>query len=580
VDIVKNKIYEYLIDKSHSQSTKIGHEITYFYLILIVAIYSTYHLTFNPWSTSGEMWAEMATNYYKYSKEASGISSFLIPDHGYIPLSQRIIVNVISLFNFSSSTTAYLYTWSGIMTSSLLVATFSLHYFRPLISSDLGRILISLIVLAALDWETSNFINFSYLNIFFIAIFTALALKKEAPDAPIIAYLIPILCISKVYVLTIIPVLTIALFYAKPRYKRIFKITLFLAILHMLYIAKSFITEDNYSQGQGFTLLGKLASSFYFFFSYLFRDLVGLNNFNYLQTAIGNTPLMLLGALFTLLSLATLHIKKTLSSPFILIGLSIAFGTAFLNAFANTPSFNIQNPTISLSIYRHIITAFIGFIFIYTGLLITWTQNWPNMFRRFSILFGLSAWLVLGGWHAEPEKNLKAGFLVSKWQENAHLIDNAFNTQPCVPLDPYPWVYNYGPTKPDEVVHCGYISQLTFGIGRYKVFGENTVIDIPIHNLKTDYSVKSLMSAAKSYDNSNYVLTMTVNITTLDGREHIIFGQGNVHSADAMIFLTSKTNTFIPIDKIKKMTLSFNLPAIVWSDDQGIPVFSWMGIKQ
>jgi hypothetical protein len=580
MDILRNKIYSYLIDQSSPQSAKTSHEITYLYLILIITAYSLYHLAFNPWSTNGEMWAEMATNYFKYSKESLGISNLLLPDHGYIPLSQRIIAYTISLFNFSSSITAYLYTWCGIITSAILVGTFSLHYFRPLVSSDLSRIIISAIVLLALDWETSNFINFSYLNVFFIAIFTALALKNKAPDAPLIAYLIPILSISKVYVLTAIPVLALALFCVKPRYKKIFIITLIFASVHMLYITHSFITEANYSQGQDFTLLSKLLSSFYFFFIYLSRDLIGFENFNYLQQNIGNTWLVLTGLSLSLFALLTIFFKKSKSSPFIVIGISIAFGTAFLNAFANSPSFSIQNPIVSSSIYRHVITAFIGFILIYTGLLITWTQGWPNILRRYAVLFGAWTWITLGEWYIEPSKNLQAGFLVSKWQQNAHLIDNAYQSKPCVPLDPYPWVYNYGPAEVNEVIHCDYISKLTFGTGRYKVFGKNNTIDIPTSVLKKNHGIKSLMSAAKSYDNSDYILTMEVNIVMQDGKQHRIFGQGGVHSADSMIFLTSKENIFISTNLIKKMTLTFNMPAIIWSDEKGIPIFSWMGIKQ
>jgi hypothetical protein len=571
--------YEFLVDKTPLQSIKITNKITYLYFILIVIAYSLYQLSFNPWSTSGEMWAEMATNYYKYSIENPGIANLLMPDHGYIPLSQRILVYIISLFNFSSSVTAYLYTWSGIVTSALLVGSFSLHYFRALIPSDFSRILICIIILFALDWETSNFINFSYLNIFFISIFTALALKDKAPDAPLIAFFIPVLIVSKVYVLSLLPVLALAILHSKPRYRLIFITALFFSLLHMLYITHSFITQDNFSQGSGFPIHEKILSSMYFFVMYLIRDLIGFSNFTYIQTNYGNTWIALTGFIFTAFLFLTLKVHKLRTSPFILIGITAAFGTAFLNSFVNSPSFNIQNPIINFTMYRHVITSFIGFIFIYIGLLITWSQNWPYLLKRYFILLGLSIWIIIGGWTTELENNLKPGFLVSKWQQNSHLIDNAYITKPCVPLDPYPWAYNYGPAKIEKRIHCDYFSKLTFGVGRYKVFGENNVIDIPISNLKQGHSVKSLMSAVKSYDNSNYVLTMEVSILMKDGKKHNIFGQGEVHSADSMLFLTSKENIFIPVNMIKRMTLRFNLPAIVWSDDQGIPIFSWMGIK-
>jgi hypothetical protein len=554
-------------------------EVTYTYFLLIIVLFSLFNILLNPWSTSGEMWAEMATNYYKISQEGNAYAQLTAADHGYIPLSQRILAFLISSSGVFSDLLAYMYTWSAIFVSALLVGTFSLHHFRTLVSNDITRALISMAVLVALDWETATFINFAYLNTFFISIFVALAVQKNAEDAPFIAFFIPFLIVGKVYVLAIAPIMLIAILFVKVRYKKIFKVSLILAGLHFLYILDSYLSIQTLNNGSGTSFFSKFISSFYYFGLYNLRDLLGLEAFSLLFNSVSKGLSLIFGWLFISISIYTIYVKRSLASPLIIIGLVLSFGTYFLNSFINAPSFNINNPSVSTVLYRHVITGFIGFIFIFVGIIESWLgQNRSEMVSKYSTLVIFLSWFYLSGWLGIALQNSKPGFITSKWQVNAKLIDSANANRPCVPIDPYPWVYNYGPDHIENKIHCDYISKLTFGVGAYKSLGYDQKFHLSINDKLRHFSVKSFMFAVKSFDNSNYMLTMKLTANMLDGKTFVFVGQQEVRSYDTMLFATSMNNIFVPIDQIVSIDVELNLPALVWSDLLGVPDPSWMGV--
>jgi hypothetical protein len=557
-----------------------GRGWTRFNFFSVLVLFSIFNIIVNPWVYSGEMWAEMATNYFKISQEGDWFASLLAPDHGYIPLSQRLIAQVISLFGFPSNVVAYLYTWSAILCSSALVGVFCLRDFRPIVESDLARLLVSLVVLVILDWETTTFINFSYLNVFYISLFVMLSFYKKNDSASPLIYLIPLLIVSKAYVLSVVPLMILAVIYARTEYRKVFKFSLLLALLHIIYILNSYLSVAEFTNGEGFTVASKFISSFVFMALYTLRDLLGSEVFQLISN-YSEVVSISLGFSVLVAVVGFICFNKKNPSPLILMGLAISFVTYFFNSFVNSPSFTITGISVSDSVYRHVVGGFIGSFFILIGVLQSCIYRIKFKFiRSFLMVFGVSVWFYTSGWFDVAIQNSKPGLLVSKWQgQSSYYMENADAYKPCVPIDPYPWVYNYGPAKIEDKVHCDYLAKMNFGVGRYLHFGPDNVIDIPVPVGSISGGVKSFMASVRSFDNSKYVMTMQVNILMNSGRTFNYFGQQEVSSKDSMLFINSKDNYFAPIDEIEKITLKFELPAIVWTLN-GKPEFSWMGVAR
>jgi hypothetical protein len=145
------------------------------------------------WISSGEMYAEMATNYFRYAQSPDLLVKLFALDAGYIPLPQRLIAALVNLLGFKAAAVPYIYTWLAILLPAFMVGVFCSPVFRPLVRSDAARFIIALIILAVADFETRTFVNFTYFGIFFCAIVAALALMPEADDAPWWAWGTPLL---------------------------------------------------------------------------------------------------------------------------------------------------------------------------------------------------------------------------------------------------------------------------------------------------------------------------------------------------------------------------------------------------
>ncbi len=578
-------------DKTFVNKNNSYFDFSYVYFILVIIFYSTFNVYFNSWSTSGEMWAEMATNYYKISQEGTFLNQLFAPDAGYTPLLQRIVAFLVSIINTDFSFIPYLYTWSAIILSAILVGSFCLNYFRSLIESDLTRFLISLIILLVIDWESATFINFTYLNTFFISIFIAVSLQKNVQDAPLYAFIIPLLVVNKVYILVVFPLLLLSLYVVKKRYRIIFFLSLIMSVIQIFQVISNFLTTNSVYNGEGYTFISKIISSFYYFFVYNLRDLLGFDKFDTIYT-YSKSLSFILGFLFVSFAIYTIYRKKNKVSPFILIGLTISYLTYFLNTVVHSPMYTIETQNVILYMNRHLLTGFIGFLFIFTGVIISWSEDIKIVIiRKYLLIVFLFLWVYSGSWIYEGIKNIKPGFITSKWQDTANLIDytkwqtlpkiteDIYNTRPCIPLDPYPWVYNYGPSG-ENIIHCDYLTKISFGIGRYNLFKKPISIEIPIDDNLKNFKVKTFMAAVKSYDNSDYILSVFLNIKMKNSMVYNFMGQQSVNGSNNMIIINSKNNIFISIKDIDKITLTTNFPIIMWSNTNGIPILSWMGVKK
>jgi hypothetical protein len=127
-----------------------------------VFLYVCYQLAMQPgWVLGGEMWAEMATNYFPNANSPSYLQKFFSTDAGYIPAPQRLIAFVGNQFNLPAASVPYFYIWSAIICTGMMIGAFCLGQFRTLVKSDSLRFLTAISILMVADFETRTFINFT-----------------------------------------------------------------------------------------------------------------------------------------------------------------------------------------------------------------------------------------------------------------------------------------------------------------------------------------------------------------------------------------------------------------------------------
>ena len=71
-------------------------------------------ITEYDWLTSGEMWAETATNYYANAKSGNFFQSLFATDAGYWAFTLRIVSFIPVLFHLPAKAVPYFYNWAGI----------------------------------------------------------------------------------------------------------------------------------------------------------------------------------------------------------------------------------------------------------------------------------------------------------------------------------------------------------------------------------------------------------------------------------------------------------------------------------
>ena len=530
--------------------------------ILIIFIYILFRFIVDDATRTGEMWAEMATNYYKNARYGDLYHQFFATDAGYIPLLQRIIAWTVHVFKAPVHLVPYLYTWISIVLSAMMVGTFTLHYFRPLVQNDYTRMLVSLIILITISWQTANFISFTYLNLFYIAIFVALALSKDNDDAPKIAFLIPILIMAKAHVLAIVPILFLSIFFVKKRYKYIFSFTILMSILQVIQVTISHM-NGAFKMENNFTLFDKLLSSFAYNFAYLANNIVGYGNH------FTSTELLIIGMIISIFALFTLFIKKKNSNTLIIVGLSIVFFIFLINSFALFNAFNLNSYKINHGMYRHIFPGFIGSILLLIGI----AESWGNIIRykplikyfSFFLVFGwaISGNLIIKGINSSKEPKHKTGY--SNWQTMSQSIQNNDNNR-CVPINPYKWMYSK---------NCSYTHTLNFGKGTYKTF-EETSLSI---NIPSDIKNKKTIALLVGIDLTNNVsanVELYAVATTSTGNKYKFYGFKNNVSSKSMILLNNTNRE--AISDIVKLELISNIPLKYWVENgKQRPSISWLG---
>lgn len=522
-----------------------------FFIFTIIFYVSYLILRQSPWVLSGEMWAEMATNYFFNSNSASFMVKFFSTDSGYIPLPQRIFAAIGNYFELSTSVIPYYYTWSAIITTALMVGTFCLSHFRTLVRNDYLRCFTSMAILLLSDFETRTFVNFTYFSIFFIAIINALALVQYEKEVPWWSWIIPIFMISKPSALCILPTMILTAFVSNPRFKKITLVSTILCLSQLLMMAYQH-SGGLLKSSETFSFFEKINATFMYFISFLGAFFIGKT-----FSSIPHLPLIS-GIILFSFGIFILIKKPSKASSLILIGFSLLFFNMLLNAFALSQQWNLNLEKLyGIRIYRHNIVGLFGVIMVIVGIIEN--KSFFRIKNKDTTIYHLGpilflTWLLISNWlkFIENMNRLPDSPLIynSQWQSLAPIISSSNHI--CIPIDPFGWIFKK---------NCSLLnSDLNLGkrIDFKTLFPINGVFSFTVEPPESILNKKVLSLATLIKANS--VIPTIINAEAIlnfkNGTIKKIFGSRSLHPSGGLVMFQG--SELIPITDIKNITFQFH----------------------
>jgi hypothetical protein len=571
---IQNRLFQISIPVCN-QPIQRDHRPTVLFL-LAVFFYIFYQLVMQPnWVLGGEMWAEMAINYYHNANSSSYLQKFFSTDSGYIPLPQRLIAFVGNQLNLPAASVPYFYTWSAIICTGIMIAAFCLVQFRMIVKSDVLRFLTAISILMVADFETRTFISFTYFSAFFVAIITALAWVDEFEEVPVWAWFIPILMLSKPSVLAVLPAMILVSIVSKSRFRWITIIVVLLCIGQFMQLAISAKNGVMSSHNNEISFASKIFTSFEYFFGFLGNYIIG-HVFHLTKNYV-----ILVGFFVFLISGFVIFNKKSKAGTLIIIGFSLLFFNVLLNSFALTDSWNSDMTRLEgIIVYRHIIVGFFGCILVVSGLFSALTDQkmiesggffWGNLGSLlFFIWFVGVGWLSFAGKVSREPRSPTINN--SQWQNMANYIDSGVSPL-CVPVDPWwkgsTWIYQR---------NCSLLKLAPAWDYGSILINNPLFIDL---NPPAIISNKTLVAAAvlvKPFSTKKEFVQVQMIIKLIDNSIKYYSGSSDIDSSGGLLLLTGKN--VLPIKNISSVRLIFNLPveiALAANDPVGLPGIAWMG---
>lgn len=530
----------------------------------------------SAWILSGEMWAEMATNYFSNANAPSLSQRLLSTDAGYIPLPQRIIALLGNALDLPASSVPYFYTWSAILLTGIMVGAFCLRQFRVLVKSDVLRFLAAISILIVADFETRTFVNFTYFAAFFTGIVTALALADDSTEVPRWAWLIPILMVSKPAVLSVLPAMVLVATVSKPRFRLITLAVIFLCMAQVIRMAFSH-TEGAFATANEFGVAAKLYAAIKYFVGFAGAYLAGKAVSPELYRPIWFGVPVLAACVFVVFK------RRANSSALIFVGLSLLFFNVALNTFALSDSWNIDMARLQgAPLYRHIIVGFFGVVMVVVGLAsIIGDRSRVSSYAvvnnlgpvLFAVWFTISGWLSFaGGINRTPGSPALHN---SQWQGMAHAIDSK---EPiCVPVDPLGWVYQRNCSQLNPDINW----EKEFKFDSLATDGYSSSLTISPPSSASDKNLFSIAALVKPNTLHMAFVDAKAVVNMKDGTSKYLVGGRQLSASGGLLMLTIKG--VIPIKDIHSVTLVFGGPielGFVANDPSSAPGILWMGTDQ
>lgn len=547
--------------------------VLFFFAVLF---YVVYQLVMQPgWVTGGEMWAEMATNYYPNANSSSYLQKLLSTDAGYIPAPQRLIALIGNQLNLPAASIPYFYTWSSILFTGMLVGAFCLAQFRKIVKSDFLRLFTSIAILLVADFETRTFINFTYFAAFFVATITALALVDDSAEIPWWAWLVPVLMLSKPAVLSALPAMILVSFVSRTRFRLIVLLSVILCMGQLLQMFISSAAGTMPIRVTDITFASKLLAIVKYFLGLLGAYLTGpaLN--------LEQLHLMLAGSFVLSLCVCLVAFRRSASNALILVGFSLLFFNVFLNVFVLTDSWNLDMARLQgIPLYRHIIVGFFGCVLVLCGAISSASNN-SSFASRSRFLGGTGAflfaiWFLGAGWLEFAGKISREPVYPtmnsSQWQTMADAIEAGLSPL-CVPINPWwkgvNWMYRK---------NCGLLKTPPAWEDGSVLVDDKLVYQISPPRVLLDKTLVAAAVLVKPLGHSRSFVEVLMRIKLKDGSTRYFSGSKDFNASGGLLMLVGEKP--VAINEVEGMTLIFNVPvevALAAQEPVGIPSAAWMG---
>lgn len=567
-DALIGSVYKDSIDKSRPLELPVA------LFFLCVFGYCAYLAAMQPeWVLRGEMWAEMASNYFLNAKANSYVVRLFAADAGYVPLPQRLIALTGGILNLPAAAIPYFYTWSAILITGALVGSFCLRPFRVLVQSDWLRFLVAISILLVADFETRTFINFTYFVAFFVAVVSSLAFVQRSTQVPWWAWCIPVLMVSKPALLSVLPTMVMAALVSQSRFRRIVFVTLIVSALHisfMMYTQSP--TSANIAKSFGFA--EKLWAAIQYFLGFAGAFSVGKG------FRLSPATAMVWGLIFLSLCSYVIYTRKSAANALLVVGLSLLFFNNCLNTFALTNTWNTDLVQLAGSmVQRHILVGTSGFLLVVAGLIESLSES-PGIkaiSRKFH--FGpaiFSLWFILSGWlvfaHGANRAPGVPAIFNSQWQLMSGAIDT--NEPVCVPVDPIGWIFERSCRLLNSEVSWGktYVFKPLMTTGRW------AKLSVELPDFAPNVSLRSMAILARPLSAHPSTLSATAVFHMKDGSSRYLRGARLFPVAGGLIHLTG--DGVFPFGGAHEISLEFDGPVEVGYLEAGSsskPAIIWMG---
>jgi hypothetical protein len=547
---------------------------THFFLGLIVMGNMLFTLVkFPNYIFSGAMWAEMGTNYFPNSRALDVRTIFFSLDAGYIPFGLRLLSWIFELLGVTTSSIPYVYSVTATLGASLLVGFFCLKRFRILIPSDSIRFLVALLVIIAADFETRNYINFSYFALFFLFINVAIMYKKHF--STYILALFPILIVTKPVILAVLPVLLFSFFTLKRTKLQymIFSSILAATTMQILTIISS--KSDGVFGREEISLLIGIKNLFIYYFA---TFAIPLNQFS--PTSVGTKVLLGIAAFSIILYVAL--ITRNQLSVVAYFGLTTLFFIMAVNTFAVSGTFGSNYwllsgmplvrymvPVIDIGIILLVCTAInffliVNYFFPKSEMRISWNRIANATLSVFLILSVFSA-------SSKIHQPVSPALFNSQWVRMSAVIESGDPV--CVPLDPAGWTYGRG----CRLLNSDFKWDKFGGYNRSIVVrhDETYKLDIPENTGWTRLQGLGLLIKPRTNENLRMFANLKIELKTKEILKVETFQEANARGSMLFFYLPEA----VLFENISSMNLETSIDAIVGiqSPLKSDPATLWYG---
>ena len=186
---------------------RFSYQITFLFFIFLFTAITKPPMLFDQF-----MWAEMATDYFKNS-HLSFFEQLMLIDYGYHQFPQRLISYIGNVLKIPIGLIPYFYNWSSLLLIFLLLVVFISDRYEIIIKDKRLRFAIIAIIFAISDFESINFISFTYFAGFLLTIeIIRLCLVKQLVFYD---FALPIFFVSKPVILIYYPFFLALCFYIR-----------------------------------------------------------------------------------------------------------------------------------------------------------------------------------------------------------------------------------------------------------------------------------------------------------------------------------------------------------------------------